>query len=367
MTKEKYSLEIYFSKKQKMKIFLVDEEGDSQILHLKKGIDEYIPCITFSMNKVIIGEEKENAIHYMKDWIENPSEFKEYKISYKEKEYSVISEVLFALMINEIKKKVQRKVRLIQTRVYVPTSQRNSLLDDRMKIALDTIGLDGLEYNQNINYDYSNQGDIFNTILDAIEEYEKYKGFLHRAYSLAETEEQKRKLFIDNSKPITEELFNTICKRFTFKERSLLQLSQLDNYAIFIASRYLESIKDHKHLVRVSRRLSQNMEKFFYNPVSLTSKTRELFPNLKTLFVYSRFNNLFEEDTKIIARKIQFVPYYLQPNEKRQLEEWTKKSCKEVIFDSDVDNWSIKTDFDDKIMNKSNLVFIVKDSRDNVF
>ena len=88
---------------------------------------------------------------------------------------------------------------------------------------------------------------------------------------------------------------------------------------------------------------------------------------MKTLFVYSKNDNQFKEDERIIARKYQINPYYLQPNEKKQLEEWTKKSCKEVIFDSDVDNWSIKTDFDDKIMNKSNLVFIVKDSRDNVF
>ena len=55
-------------------------------------------------------------------------------------------------------------------------------------------------------------------------------------------------------------------------------------------------------------------------------------------------------------------------NEMNQLEQWTNKKCSEVLCDSDKDNWSQNTSvFDDKIMNKSNVVFIVEDTQNNKF
>ena len=52
----------------------------------------------------------------------------------------------------------------------------------------------------------------------------------------------------------------------------------------------------------------------------------------------------------------------------KQLEEWTKKKCSELLFDSTVDNWSYNTSvFDSKLMNKSNLIFIVEDTDNNKF
>ena len=44
-------------------------------------------------------------------------------------------------------------------------------------------------------------------------------------------------------------------------------------------------------------------------------------------------------------------------------EEWSGKKCREILFDSDKDDWSVNTSiFDDKIMNKNNLIFIVEDT-----
>ena len=117
-----FYLEIYFNKHNQMKCFLVDEENNSMIIELKKGNDIYTPSISFNMNFITICEENENSINFVKDWMEEPEVFKEYEIYYQNKEYHVISEVLFALMIYEIKKKVQRKVKLIQTRVHVPST-----------------------------------------------------------------------------------------------------------------------------------------------------------------------------------------------------------------------------------------------------
>ena len=51
-----------------------------------------------------------------------------------------------------------------------------------------------------------------------------------------------------------------------------------------------------------------------------------------------------------------------------QLEQWTNKKCLEVIFDSDKDNWSENTSvFGDKLMNKSNLVFVIEEENNNKF
>ena len=67
-----------------------------------------------------------------------------------------------------------------------------------------------------------------------------------------------------------------------------MKLYKLNNYCIFIASRYLESIKDHIRLARVCKRLRYNTDKFHYNPVSVDSKTVKFFPNTETLHIYEK-------------------------------------------------------------------------------
>ena len=83
---------------------------------------------------------------------------------------------------------------------------------------------------------------------------------------------------------------------------------------------------------------------------------------MKTLYIYSNKNKRFENDTRIIAREIQIVPYHLSANEKNQLEEWTGLKCSDIVFDSDVDNWSVRTSvFNERIIGKKQLVFLIED------
>ena len=53
----------------------------------------------------------------------------------------------------------------------------------------------------------------------------------------------------------------------------------------------------------------------------------------------------------------------------KQLEEWTnKKKCSEIIFDSDIYDWSKNTSvFGEKVINKSNLLFVVEYTNNNKF
>ena len=73
-----------------------------------------------------------------------------------------------------------------------------------------------------------------------------------------------------------------------------------------------------------------------------------------------------EEEEK--QRKLNKMNGSFDMNEMKQLEEWTKKKCEEVVFDSITDNWSVNTSvFDDRILNKSNLIFIIEDTNNNKF
>ena len=118
-----------------------------------------------------------------------------------------------------------------------------------------------------------------------------------------------------------------ITKKFTFEERKAMNLYSLDNYCIFIASRYFDSLDDHINLVKVSKRMRGNMEKFHYNPISVDSKSVKLFPNVETLHLYEERDEYLEGGR--IQRYVDWyrkVPYY-------ELEEIQKENeGKEIKF-----------------------------------
>ena len=99
----------------KIKITILNDQNQEQIIKLNENQqDNYLPIsIQFDMNEIIFGNQSENSINFMKEWIEQPSEYKEYKITYQNKEYSVISEVLFALFIDQFKKKIEKFYKII--------------------------------------------------------------------------------------------------------------------------------------------------------------------------------------------------------------------------------------------------------------
>ena len=58
----------------------------------------------------------------------------------------------------------------------------------------------------------------------------------------------------------------------------------------------------------------------------------------------------------------------LKENEIKQLQQWTGKKCREIMFDSNHDNWAMNTSvFNDKIVNTKELTFIIKDTKNNIF
>lgn len=140
---------------------------------------------------------------------------------------------------------------------------------------------------------------------------------------------------------------------------------QLDFYTIYIASQYFETIDDHINLIFSSKRFELNMTKFFYNPLPLNETTREFFPNLRTLYIYSLKDYFFPYDERIKERRVcLYKKYDLFEDQKEIIEQWTGLKCGEVVFDSDKDNWAMETSiFVDKIVGKKQLIFLIEDEQ----
>ena len=104
------------------------------------------------------------------------------------------------------------------------------------------------------------------------------------------------------------------------------------------------------------------MEKFHYNPIPLTERTREYFPNLQTLYQYYSNDNQFETDTRIIARKhCKIKEYDLYHDQIQLLEEWSGLSIGNIVFDSKIDNKDrSRWNFYPKILNKKQLLFLIE-------
>ena len=72
-----------------------------------------------------------------------------------------------------------------------------------------------------------------------------------------------------------------------------MKTNQCSLNAIYITSHYLESITDLINLEKVTKRFRGNLEKFTFNPVSLTKHNRSYFPNVQIQHIYSQNDEIF--------------------------------------------------------------------------
>ena len=62
------------------------------------------------------------------------------------------------------------------------------------------------------------------------------------------------------------------------------------------------------------------------------------------------------------------IPYYFKEKEYEQISEWTGLKYGNVLFDSDIDDWSEKTSiFLERILGKKRLLFMIEDNRGEKF
>ena len=85
-----------------------------------------------------------------------------------------------------------------------------------------------------------------------------------------------------------------------------------------VASQYFESINDFKNLELATKKAKDNMEKFHFNPISLTRETRKYFTQLETLHVYERGNEEFRDEKffkRIIHYRVKWNEYFQRKEE----------------------------------------------------
>ena len=118
------TFKIEITDEYQMKCSLVDENSFEIPIELEESIQMYFPTLQLEMNRMIIGKSNENhhgnSINYVEELINSPEEYKFYPISYQEREYQVILEVLLALIVDSFKEKVEKEYILRSTEVIFP-------------------------------------------------------------------------------------------------------------------------------------------------------------------------------------------------------------------------------------------------------
>ena len=169
---------IEISKEYKLIYSLISKENQ-EILQQ----EEVIPCITFNKNTIDLFQESDNAIHFLQTWFEHPDDYLTYSVQFQNKLYNLLPEVLFGIVVNEIKKKVEREYIIEKTEIYLPSDNPKAL--HRIKISLQAINLNGIILsNEAISYDYENQGDFLEEILEKKEIIESFKHMINRDIKL---------------------------------------------------------------------------------------------------------------------------------------------------------------------------------------
>ena len=150
------TLKIKITETYLLQCFLVDQDNNSTIITLHDNQQEYVPCVQISQDVIHVCEEGEKSIHFIEEWIENPEEYKMYRVQYQGKEYSLLSEVLFALVISEYKQRIEKEYIVENTILEILTKNKKVL--QRIRVSLNALGLRGMELEEEIiEYEYKEQ------------------------------------------------------------------------------------------------------------------------------------------------------------------------------------------------------------------
>ena len=153
MTKQ-ITLKISITEQHTIRCSYIDSNKKETIIQLHNTKLQEYPL----SSKLI---DNNSSIEFAQDLFTNPQDFKLYNIELYGKEYSVIAEVLFALIISEFKEQKEKEYIIENTIVQLPVN--NLKVNSRLIIALNAIGLQEIQLKdeeEEINFDYKEQGHI---------------------------------------------------------------------------------------------------------------------------------------------------------------------------------------------------------------
>ena len=149
--------------------------------------------------------DKNSSIEFAVDLFTNPHDFKLYNIEFYGKEYSVISEVLFALIINEFKEQIEKEFIIENTIVELPVN--NLKVNSRIITALNAIGLDQIQLEddeEEIEYQYKEQGEILQEIITKKQDWCKREKMIEKANEIVK-EQKMEEIHINNDSLLSEQ------------------------------------------------------------------------------------------------------------------------------------------------------------------
>ena len=88
------TLKIKITETYLLQCFLVDQDNNSTIITPHDNQQEYVPCVQISQDVIHVCEESEKSIYFIKEWFEEPNNYKMYSFIFQNKEYSVLAEML---------------------------------------------------------------------------------------------------------------------------------------------------------------------------------------------------------------------------------------------------------------------------------
>ena len=242
------TFKLLISQQNTIKCVIIKEDKTEELITLETNKEEYPIQISCTTNEIVVCQKQENTIDFMNDWIKESNLYKKYSFTFQGKQHEAIAEILFALVINEFKNKVTKKYIIDETLVEIPSNDYTLLR--RMKIALESTGLNYVFFNDDSIYDYTEQGYLLRDLITQNEEFKKYKQkFESLKGSLDENQLQQIE-----KKEFTQSSMYEMSLKFTTKQKEKLGLYTLDNYCVFIASKYFNSFQDHVNLTFVSKR-----------------------------------------------------------------------------------------------------------------
>ena len=142
----------------------------------------YDPCIVFTTNEYNICEQQENTIHFMKEWIEHPDDYTKYEFTFQGKKFSVVAEILFALIIKQFKLQIENEW-IIEKTIIDTQLKLTELFLNRLHIALEIVGLKGISHEYEL-HDYKTDRIDYNYITYNYQDFLQYKKKIERAKEL---------------------------------------------------------------------------------------------------------------------------------------------------------------------------------------
>ena len=156
----KIALKIQINEQYTIKCSYIDSKKKETPIQLHNEIEQEGYLLSSSLI------DKKSSIEFTDDLFTNPQDFKLYNISLYGKEYSVIAEVLFALIINEFKEQIEKEFIIENTIVQLPVN--NLKVNSRIITTLNAIGLQQIQLEDD---EEASEGDLmFTEIVDELGE-----------------------------------------------------------------------------------------------------------------------------------------------------------------------------------------------------